>query len=344
MGSQTAFRGRRKHGGGHYVIIKDVTSQVREEQRRLVSNRIQDIHQTGRALAHDFSNLLIGAQAQLARIKVTSSKAQTDEAIDGIDQALNRARSMLEQLGAGSQFGTPRLSPQDLARLAAEAVAICQGLARDADVELILDAKGSWPVEADASQLSRVFINLIKNAIRASAAGDQVRIDLLRPGTGILARIRDQGSGMTPEELKMSFEPGFSTKGEGKGGLGLAVSYLMIDAHGGHLDLAPNPDGRGLCASLWLPERRDATARYQELAGKSVILAARDEVMRIDLARQLESAGSTVAEVETWEEIEALLGEMTGWQVLLLDNALASQQGRQKLPPELTVQYLDPAQ
>jgi len=341
---------RRQRGSGHYVIIKDVTSQAREEERRLVSSRIQDIHQTGRALAHDFSNLLIGAQSQLARIKTTSSHTATAEAIEGIDQAINRARAMLEQLGAGSQFGTPHLSPQDMAKLATEAVAICQGQASDAGVALVLDAKGSWPVEADASQLSRVFINLIKNAIRASQRSNEVRIDFQHAGSGVLARISDQGSGMSPDQLRMSFEPGFSTKGEGKGGLGLSVSYLMIDAHGGHLDLKPNTNGTGLCASIWLPALRVAAADkvspgldFDDWHGQPVIVASADPALSAPVIQHLESAlGCRVAEAMSWEEIEALLADEEGWYALALDERLVDARRLAGLPFGLVVKMLAP--
>lgn len=341
---------RRQRGGGHYVIIKDVTSQVREEERRLVSSRIQDIHQTGRALAHDFSNLLIGAQSQLARIQVASAQATSAEAVEGINQAINRARSMLEQLGAGSQFGTPHLSPQNMAKLAAEAVAICQGLAGDAGVALVLDANGNWPVEADASQLSRVFINLIKNAIRASPPGSEIRVDIRQAGSGILACITDQGPGMSPDQLRMSFEPGFSTKGEGKGGLGLSVSYLMIDAHGGHLDLKPNSSGTGLCASIWLPAlRADATAPapsdrdFDDWRGRPVIVASADVTLSAPIIQHLESAlDCRVAEAMSWEEIDALLADEDGWHAIALDSRLADPERQARLPSGLAIKLLAP--
>ena len=254
---------------GHYVILKDVTAQVREEERRLLASRIRNIHQTGQVLAHDFSNLLLGVQAQLARLKPLAAQfAEAGEATFAIERALLQAKGLLEQIGSGSQFGTPQLAAHNIHTLANEAAMICRAAAADAGVAIECAPDGNWTVEVDARQMARVLVNLMRNAIRASPPGEKIRVDFLQRGGGIVTRIIDHGAGMSEKDLKLAFDPGYSSKEDGKGGLGLAISYLMVEAHGGSLDLAQNEDEAGLCASIWLPEHQPPYPGLTSLADR----------------------------------------------------------------------------
>lgn len=333
---------------GYYLILKDVTAMVAKARHQLVSSRVRDLHQTGRVLAHDFSNLLIGAQAQLSQLKSSVAGKESRQSLVAIESALQRAREMLQQLGSGNQFGLPRLNNLDLGELLEESVAIVRATAHEAGVAIEMTNSSGFRVEADASQMIRVFTNLIKNAIRASAPGSSVGIALYRKGRGIEVWITDHGQGMTSEQLGMAFDPGFSTKDGGQGGLGLAISYLMTEAHGGHIELRANAEGGGLCAIVWLPEAHQAASAesaYGDLAGLSVILAMPQGEPAAALADKLQRQGCLqVAEVYTTEELSALLQEDSDWQVLLAAPDFASGQLPQDLPNHIEVRFIqDPA-
>ena len=307
---------------GYYIILKDVTATVAKERHQLVSSRVRDLHQTGRVLAHDFSNLLIGAQAQLSQLKAGAADPKNRQSLIAIESALQRAREMLQQLGTGNQFGSPKLSNLDLGQLVEESISIVRAAADEAGVSIELATESGFRVEADASQMIRVFTNLIKNAIRASAPASSIFVELQRKGRGVEVRITDRGQGMTAEQLGMAFDPGFSTKDGGQGGLGLAISSLMTEAHGGRLELRSNEEGKGLSATVWLPEVRHAALAehvYADLAGLSVILAMPQGEPAAVLADQLQSQGCLqVAEVYTPEELSALLQDDPDWQVLII--------------------------
>lgn len=308
----------RPGNGGLYVIVKDVTEAVLDEQRRLASSRVKEIHQTGRVLTHDFSNLLIGAQAhnQQLRQRVVGDRDAL-ASLDAVDAALRHAAEMLVQIGGSSQFGTPRLRVVALKAMLDDAVAICQATADEGGVQLRQAPAGLWRVEVDASQMVRVFTNLIRNAIRASPPGSEVAIAVAPRGHGVEVSIADQGCGLSDPELAQAFDPGFSTKGEGKGGLGLAVSYLMVDAHGGHLELRRNAAGGGLCATVWLPER-PLSPSLSGLDGQQVIvLGAEDHVAPIVAELEVER-GCTVAVAIDRDEVIALIQDDPGWKVLLV--------------------------
>ncbi len=107
------------------------------------------------------------------------------------------------------------------------------------------------PVRVVASQIQQVFINLILNAYDAMPEGGSLRITGRTRRGGVEVLFQDSGRGVTREQQSSIFEPFYSTK-EGGTGLGLTVSYNIITAHGGTLELIPD-HGKGACFRVFLP-------------------------------------------------------------------------------------------
>ena len=104
---------------------------------------------------------------------------------------------------------------------------------------------------AVSSQIQQIFFNLILNAFDVMAGGGSLEIRAKGLENGVEIQFEDSGPGI-PEELRNNiFEPFFSTK-DGGTGLGLTVSYNIVTAHGGTLDLVKG-SGDGACFRLFLP-------------------------------------------------------------------------------------------
>ena len=106
-------------------------------------------------------------------------------------------------------------------------------------------------VVAVNNQIQQVFINLILNSFDAMPDGGRLTITGRPVNGGIEILFQDSGPGVPTDQQKNIFEPFFSTK-EGGTGLGLTVSYNIVTAHGGTLELLTN-HGRGACFRLFLP-------------------------------------------------------------------------------------------
>lgn len=96
-------------------------------------------------------------------------------------------------------------------------------------------------VSGEKNQLKQVFLNLVKNAIEAMPNGGKMSLSIENTGHFIKITIQDQGVGMDPEQIKKLGEPFFTTKHEGNG-LGLMVSYKIIQNHNGIIHVESEPD------------------------------------------------------------------------------------------------------
>lgn len=108
-------------------------------------------------------------------------------------------------------------------------------------------------IRADADRLQQVFLNLFLNARDAMPDGGELRIETARIYDEIQIKIGDSGNGIEKKDLKKIFDPFFTTKPAGKGtGLGLAVCYGIITAHGGRIEASSNHSG-GTLFIIFLP-------------------------------------------------------------------------------------------
>ncbi len=126
---------------------------------------------------------------------------------------------------------------------------------RDARAELRMDVPSDLPtVQGDPGALNQVFLNLIKNAAESLAGGEgSIRVDASTEGGTLRVRVRDDGSGMSPEVQARLFEPFFTTKDEGRGtGLGLSICKQIVEGHGGTLQVE-SAEGEGTTMTVSLP-------------------------------------------------------------------------------------------
>ena len=107
------------------------------------------------------------------------------------------------------------------------------------------------PLYCDENQLKQVFINIIKNAIEAMPNGGILRIEAKQRQDSILICITDEGCGIPKERMATLGEPFYSTKEKGTG-LGLMVSFKIVEAHGGKMEIH-SEEGKGTTVCLLFP-------------------------------------------------------------------------------------------
>ncbi|MDQ3651076.1 MAG: ATP-binding protein [Acidobacteriota bacterium] len=182
--------------------------------------------------------------------------AETREMLRLISTQIARITQVLRDMMNFARARPPLQAPLDIARVIEASVRLASFDKAFKRLRLMTDLEASAPpISADADQLQQVFLNLLLNARDAMPDGGEimVRTRYSARDSELTAEICDTGTGIAPEHRAHVFDPFFTTKPAGTGtGLGLAVCYGIITAHGGRIEVTPN-DKRGTCVRVTLP-------------------------------------------------------------------------------------------
>ncbi|VAW34056.1 hypothetical protein MNBD_DELTA03-1696, partial [hydrothermal vent metagenome] len=208
-------------------------------------------------IAHDFNNILaaILGNINLARIDIETGSG-ADKLLAEAERASLQAKGLTGQLLTFAKGGEPIKDVADLEEIIRDSADF---VLRGGKVSCRYDfAPRLSPVMIDSGQISQVIQNMVINAQQAMPQGGKIEISChnLSEEDGDFVRliIRDEGEGMEKEVVERIFDPYFTTKDEGSG-LGLAVSYSIINKHDGRLRVDSTP-GKGTAFIIDLPAVR----------------------------------------------------------------------------------------
>lgn len=286
--------------------------RTRLQQQLQHSQRLETVGTLAGGIAHDVNNQLgaIMGQLFLAREAMPPGHPAAQRVLRA-EEAVERCAQTTKALLAFSHHGQTKLQPLDLNALVRSTADLLDrvlgGLIR---VELILhpDLPG---ILGEPLQLEQVLMNMAVNARDAMPEGGRLTFRTYPTPAGEVAlEVRDTGRGIPPEILPQIFEPFFTTKPVGKGtGLGLAMAFGILRAHGGRIDVESTP-GHGTLFTLHLPAQGAAPQAPSgphpvevedgaSLAGLRVLVVEDEPDLRETLADALTVAR---AQVETAED------------------------------------------
>ena len=282
-----AYPENNTQGGLRHVVLTfiDITSlknaqaQQKHLQAQLAqSQKMEALGTLAGGVAHDFNNILaaILGNADLARQDLPPDAASR-ESLHEISTAARRGRELVRQILAFSRQQPVERTRVNIGAILAESCTLLRG-ALPPQVELVPSCEPSTlSIEADATQIGQVLINLCTNAIHALDGRPgriECRADAL-PNTSPLLpaelaqacvqlgvgavrlRVIDNGSGMVEAVRNRIFEPFFTTKAVGRGtGLGLAVVLGIVQVHGGAIEVHTEL-GQGTTFTLYFPAAAD---------------------------------------------------------------------------------------
>ncbi len=231
-----------------------VLQGIRLAQRWLEAREMEAFQSMSTFFVHDLKNTASGLSLMLQNLPRHFDNPEfREDALRSIRKSVERINHMIESLSALRRKLAIDPAPGDLAGLRP----VAERVGRERGVHLELDFQPAGPVRLDHDQLERVLTNLIVNAHEASSPGQPIRIHTSR-GDGVARlTVADQGCGMTPEFLQRQlFRPFQTTKKTGTG-IGLYHSKMMVDAHGGRMEVQSAP-GTGTRISIVLPLLKSA--------------------------------------------------------------------------------------
>lgn len=237
-----------------YADLRDYVRQVEESQQALL--QAEKMAAAGRlsvSIAHEVNNPLQSVQncLHLAGRKDLSEE-QREEYFELAKSELNRLMSTVQRMLDFYRPGAASPSDVDLHGLIDYVLNLMAKQLEKQGVHLKTDIPEKLPsVRAVGSQVQQVLINLILNSSDAMPEGGELKISARALKDGVEILLTDSGPGIPADHQAHIFEPFFSTK-DGGTGLGLTVSYNIITAHGGALELASH-NGPGACFRVYLP-------------------------------------------------------------------------------------------
>lgn len=251
------------------LTIRDVTERKQLEEYLSQAHKLEIIGQLAGGVAHDFNNLLTPIIAYTDTMISMKDDSDPDrQNLEVVLDAANRASSLTRQLLAFSRKQFLEMRTLDLNDQIRNICSILTRLVREnIEIKLHLDNLIGF-IDADATQLHQILMNLVINAQDAMPTGGNIIIETssivldseytqffpdVNPGEYVMCSVSDNGCGIDSETQKKIFEPFFTTKEKGKGtGLGLAMVYGNIKQHKGHISVESQL-GKGTTFKIFFP-------------------------------------------------------------------------------------------
>ena len=312
----------------NFVAVKrDVTHERQLESQLRQAQKMEAIGQLAGGVAHDFNNLLLvmRGNAELLMMDADGLPEPFTEGLKQITSAAERAASLTRQLLAFSRKQVMQDQPLVLNEVIANLTKMLKRIIGE-HIDLQCHYGAGLPhVLADPGMVEQVLVNLVINARDAMPEGGQLhvateQIDIdesysrvnpeSRAGRFVCLSVRDNGSGIAPENLPRIFEPFFTTKQAGKGtGLGLATVYGIVKQHRGWIEVFSEA-GAGSTFKVFFPAvpvpAPPSAATQPDSAPRggteTVLLVEDEQSVRMITRRVLESAGYKVHEAITARE------------------------------------------
>jgi two-component system NtrC family sensor kinase len=230
--------------------VDERTQQLKAAQRKLLqSDRLASLGQLSASVAHEINNPISGVlnlsmlmQRMLKDDGVPPNRVEEfRKYLSQVSSETTRVGRIVSDLLAFSRRSKPQRAPADLNKIVKMTLSLVEHKMKLNNVALESNLRPDLPAAAcDPSQIQQVVLNLVLNAAEATQSKAEKRVTVsTTAGDGVvLLTVSDNGEGIRPENLSKIFDPFFTTKSDAKGvGLGLAVSYGIIEAHGGDIEV-----------------------------------------------------------------------------------------------------------
>lgn len=261
--------GERNLNEGTVILLEDETDNKLLENELVHSERLAAIGGLAAGIAHEIGNPITGIDCLAQDLKYAESSEEISEISQQIrheaDRVTKIVRAMVNFSHAGENSAHNAHTPHHLRLIVQDAIDLLS-LARDEkQIIFVNTVDESIQILCEPQRLAQVFTNLLGNARDASERFGQVNIEanVTDKQETVTITVTDQGSGIKKSDLDHIFDPFFTTKEVGRGtGLGLFLSYSIIEEHFGHISAhSPADDERGIGTefTIKLPLHTDVT-------------------------------------------------------------------------------------
>lgn len=335
--------------------LTDIEERKRFEDQLRQAQRLESLGVLAGGVAHDFNNLLVGilGNSSLA-LETISSNSPARLMLKDVVAASESASTLTRQLLAYAGKGRFHIEPLDISDLVRQIGSLIQtSISKTVQIRFEL-AEGLPCIEADASQIQQLIMNLVING--AEAIGDRAGTVLVTsgfqdadeqyittvlapehilPGRYVTLEVHDTGVGMSQETISRIFDPFFTTKFQGRG-LGLAAVVGIVRGHKGAIKVYSTL-GRGTTFKVLFPvtdqeKVRPIPKESVKVSGglQGVLIIDDEQVVRRTAKAMLERYGYSVYVAENGREgVDLFRGLGDKVAVVLLDMTMPVMSGEE---------------
>ena len=339
------------------IISTDITERRRADQALLQSQKMESLGLLAGGIAHDFNNLLGAMQGNLELAKLELAPAgPVPEPIRLLEGVVDHAAYLVGQMLTYAGRAPFKLEPVDLNRVVEEMLHLLRAsISKKAVISYDPDPQLAR-IEADASQIQQMVMNLVLNASEAlnDAAGTiAIRTGMeqlggpylrsvyegqdLEPGLHVSLEVSDTGVGMNPETRKRMFEPFYTTKFAGRG-LGLSAIQGIVRSHRGGIRVYSEP-GLGTQFKIVLPALEpdpslaevEPEAALDGFRGRGTVLVVDDEAsLRASVVKLLNHVGfDTLQAMDGFEALRIVERQGESIRLILMDLTMPKMDGEE---------------
>ena len=235
------------------AIIKDMTKRRQMESRLLQSTRLAAVGQAVAHVAHEIKNPLMIIGGFTSQIRAGMKEERNGRKLEMVMEEVKRMEKLVAHLGDFTEEYRLVKRSADINAVLRDVIKIMNGVYSRENIYFFKDflSDNINEIDCDPDKLKQVFINVISNGIEAMPSGGTITVSTEKIEGGIEIRINDEGVGIPEGDIQYIFQPFYTTREKGFG-LGLSISYKLIEAHEGDI-WAVSQAGKGTTFFIQLP-------------------------------------------------------------------------------------------
>lgn len=246
------FKRTARNGSKHFIgVIWDITEFKKIQEKLETQKRLALLGEASASLAHELRNMVSAVQSGFTLLLEETNPEKRDLIVSELKNSIFRLEDTLRKLLDFTRTYKLEKKKISIGLLIKEQFNNCKIALGTLD-NYEIEVEGESEIYCDASMLSRVFFNLLKNSIEAMPKGGKIKVFILEEGDIVKIIIEDSGIGIEPENMDKVGKPFFTTKSKGTG-LGLAIAIKIIESHNGKIDISSEVN-KGTKVVITLPK------------------------------------------------------------------------------------------
>jgi PAS domain S-box-containing protein len=238
----------------YLAIRNDITERKRTEEVIHRQDKLAAVGQLAAGVAHEIRNPLTSMKGYAEFLQLDEKDPERMEFLGIILDEIDRVNTIVEDFMVLAKPKAVELEEKNVVPIIQNVVSLLEFEARKKNVRLTFNCSQEIiQIECDENRLKQVFLNFIKNGIEAMPNGGELHVKTIIHDNNVHISIQDTGVGISKEKLKKLGEPFFTTKKNGNG-LGLMVSFKIIESHNGKVFVESEPN-KGTTFNILLPAK-----------------------------------------------------------------------------------------